>query len=286
MTNELYTLITGASDGFGKALALECASRKMNVILVSLPGTGLSNLASLIEREFEVKAQYFEYDLTVNENYVRLFESIDKNLLRVNILINNAGIGGTHLFTEKDIEFYRRQIELNVMAPTLITHLFIDHLARHNHRGDTHILNVSSLASFFTLPRKQVYGGTKSYLLAFSKSLRRELRHKRIYVSTVCPGGMNTTAIQIMLGRSGAQVSRWSAMDPEDVASIAIDQMLQKKAVIIPGNLNRLALALDRILPGFIKSMITARLMKKLQPATLRSPAMPTRPSITPALST
>ncbi|HEX6180103.1 MAG TPA: SDR family NAD(P)-dependent oxidoreductase [Chitinophagaceae bacterium] len=285
MTNELYTLITGASDGFGKALALECASRKMNVILVSLPGTGLNNLASLIEREFEVKVQYFEYDLTVNENYVRLFESIDKNLLRVNILINNAGIGGTHLFTEKDIEFYRRQIELNVMAPTLITHLFIDHLARHNHRGDTHILNVSSLASFFTLPRKQVYGGTKSYLLAFSKSLRRELRHKRIYVSTICPGGMNTAAIQIMLGRSGAQVSRWSAMDPEDVASIAIDQMLQKKAVIIPGKLNRLALALDRILPGFIKSMITARLMRKLQPATLRSPAMPTRPSITPALS-
>ena len=97
---------------------------------------------------------------------------------------------------------------------------------------------------------------------------------------------MNTIAVQIMINRAGAQLSRWSAMDPEDVASIAIDQMLQKKAVIIPGNLNRLALALDRILPEFIKSMITARLMKKLQPATLRSAIVSSRPSITPALST
>ena len=286
MANEFYTLITGASDGFGKALALECASRKMNVILVSLPGTGLANLASLIEREFEVKAVYFEYDLTVNENYAQLFDSIDKNLLHVNILINNAGIGGTHFFTEKDLAFYRRQIELNVMAPTLLTHLFIHHLASHGHRGETHILNVSSLASFFTLPRKQVYGGTKSYLLAFSKSLRRELRHKKIYVSTICPGGMKTTAVQIMINTSGDHFSRWSAMDPEDVASIAIEQMLQKKEVIIPGNLNRLALVLDRILPGFIKSMITARLMKKLQPATFRPTVLPNRISIAPALST
>src|SRR5687767_8177540 len=106
MANELYTLITGASDGFGKALALECASRKMNVILVSLPGTGLDHLACLIKREFDVKAVYFEYDLTINENYARLFESIGQISLRVNILINNAGIGGTHFFIEKDVEFY------------------------------------------------------------------------------------------------------------------------------------------------------------------------------------
>ena len=285
MANEYYTIITGASEGFGKALALECASRKMNLILVALAGTGLGNLANLIEREFEVKAFHFEYDLTVSENYALLFESIERQLLRVNILINNAGIGGTHFFTEKDIAFYRRQIELNVMAPTLLTHLFIHHLTLHKHAGETHILNVSSLAGFFTLPRKQVYGGTKSYLLAFSKSLRRELRHKKIHVSTICPGGMNTTAVQIMLNRSGDQVSRWSAMDPEDVASIAIGQMLQKREVIIPGNLNRLALALDRILPGFIKSMITARLMKNLQPATLLSPVVPTRTTITPTLT-
>ena len=97
---------------------------------------------------------------------------------------------------------------------------------------------------------------------------------------------MNTIAVQIMINRTGDSMSRWSAMDPEDVASIAIDQMLQKKAVIIPGNLNRLALALDRILPDFIKSMITARLMKKLQPATLRPQVAPVRSPVAPALST
>lgn len=265
MYNEYYTLITGASEGFGKALALECASRKMNVILVSLPGTGLCNLASLIQREFDVKAVYFEFDLTCRENYELLFNEIKQQGLQINVLINNAGIGGTHLFVEKDTDFYIRQIELNVIAPTLLSHLFIQNVPED---CETHILNVSSLAGFFALPRKQVYGGTKSYLLAFSKSLRRELRSRKIYVSTICPGGMNTTALQIMLNKGGTQVGRWSAMDPEDVAKIAIDQMLQKKEVIIPGQLNRLFLALDRILPEFIKSILTAEAMKGLKPVT------------------
>ncbi|HYF33224.1 MAG TPA: SDR family NAD(P)-dependent oxidoreductase [Chitinophagaceae bacterium] len=269
MGTEHYTLITGASEGFGKALALECASRNMNLILVALPGTGLGNLARLIEREFDVKAVFFEYDLTRKDTHVQLFSKMEELGLRANILINNAGIGGTHFFEEKSIEFYCRQIELNVTAPTLLSYLFISQVPA---GYEAHILNVSSLASFFYLPRKQVYGGTKSYLLAFSKSLRKELKHKKIYVSTICPGGMNTVPVQMMINTSGDQFSRWSAMDPEDVAHIAIDKMLQHKELIIPGNWNRLFLALDRILPDFIKVMLTTRAMKKLKPVAMGVP--------------
>jgi len=128
MRNNQYALITGASEGFGKALALECASRGMNVILVALPGTGLENLAAFIERDFEVKAVYFEYDLTRKESYHLLFSGIEEQGLSVNILINNAGMGGTHLFTERDPDYYQKQIELNVIAPTLLSHLFINYL--------------------------------------------------------------------------------------------------------------------------------------------------------------
>jgi len=271
MHKEYYTLITGASEGFGKALALECASRKMNLVLVSLPQTGLARLASFIEKNFEVKAVYFEYDLTKKENCYQLFSIIKEQLLNINILINNAGMGGTHLFTERDTDYYCRQIELNIVAPTLLAHLFINNLEEEK---PAYILNVSSLASFFYLPRKQVYGGTKSYLVSFSKSLRKELMHKKIYVSTVCPGGMNTSIPLIMMNKTGNRVSRWSVMDPEDVAKIAIGKMLKKKEVIIPGNLNRLFLLFDKILPVLLKNMLTGRLMKQLKPVTSYSPSI------------
>jgi len=262
MHNELYTLITGASEGLGKALALECASRGMNIILVALPGAELKNLACYIEKNYGVRVLYFEHDLTKKEEYCKLYEEVKEKNLSVNILINNAGMGGTHFFEEKDAEYYHQQIALNVVAPTLITHLFLGDL-ENNH--PSYILNVSSLASFFYLPKKQVYGGTKSYLVAFSKSLRKELKRKKVYVSTICPGAMNTTLSLILQNRTGPWLGRLSAMNPEDVAKIAMDHMLKRKEQIIPGFLNRFFIVLDKILPRFFKEILTDFQMNRVK---------------------
>jgi len=69
----------------------------------------------------------------------------------------------------------------------------------------------------------------------FFKEPAERTEHQKIYVSTICPGGMNTTPLLILLNRSGNQISRWSVMNPECVAKIAIDKMLQNKEMIIPG---------------------------------------------------
>lgn len=262
MYNEPYALITGASEGFGKALALECAARGMNTILVALPGVELKNLAQYIEKNYSTRVLYFEHDLTHKEECYKLYKQVKEKNLAINILINNAGMGGTHFFEEKDTEYYYYQIALNVIAPTLITHLFLSDLQKNN---ASYILNVSSLAGFFYLPKKQVYGGTKSYLLAFSKSLGRELKRKNVYVSTICPGAMNTTPILILQNRTGPWLGRWSAMNPENVAKIALDDMLNKKEQIIPGILNRLFLSLDKILPAFFKEILTDLQMKRVK---------------------
>lgn len=261
MRNNYYTLITGASEGFGKALALECASRKMNLILVALPFSGLANLAGYIKKNFEVRVVFFEYDLSGNQACYRLFNEISSQGLPVNILINNAGIGGTHFFDDRDAEFYSKQIELNVIVPTLMIRLFLNILELHR---PAYILNVSSLASFFYLPGKQVYGATKSFLLSFSKSLRPELMKKKVYVSVVCPGGMNTNAALTMANFSQKGFNRWSIMNPEAVAKITINKMLKKKEVIIPGRWNRFFLFLDKILPAFIKNWITMLFIKDI----------------------
>ena len=260
MRNKNFALITGASEGFGKALALECAGRSMNLVLVALPGSGLANLACFIERNYEVKVLFFEHDLSKKEECVHLFEEIKQRDMKINMLINNAGMGGTHFFEERDAEYYYRQIELNVVAPTLLTHCFLQILERNS---PSYILNVGSLASFFYLPKKGVYGGTKSYLVAFSKSLRRELKSRNVYVSTVCPGGMNTTPMLILQNKNMKGMGRWSVMNPEEVAKIAIDGMLRRKEVIIPGFWNRLFMFLDKLLPKWFKEILTDRSMKQ-----------------------
>jgi short-subunit dehydrogenase len=263
MTKQSYTLITGASDGFGKALAIECARRKMNLILVALPGSELHQLAGFIERNFLVDVISFERDLTIEDDCYDLHVKIREAGVTVSILINNAGIGNTQLFIETRPELFKKQIKLNVFATTLLTSLFIPELRKNK---QSHILNVGSLCCFFYLPKKQVYGATKSFIYFFSKSLRRELKKENISVSVVCPGGMNTNFHVSLINKTGNLLSRISILDPEQVAPIVIHKMLKGKEVIVPGIVNRFSMFLDKLLPAFVKNMFTDKLMEDLKP--------------------
>ena len=262
MFNKNYCLITGASEGFGKALALECASRKMNLILVALPGPELYYLADFIERNYKVDVVAIEKDLSVEENCILVFKEVQDLKLPVNMLINNAGLGSTMLFSEGRMSFYQKQIKLNITATTLLTHLFLEMLKAN---GPSYILNVGSLCSYFFLPKKQVYGATKSFLFFFSKSLRREVKNDGIHVSVICPGSMNTNLSVTMLIKSSGWLSRLSVMNPEEVAPVAIDGLLKGKEVIIPGRINKLFLLMDKLLPAFVKKMITGNQMKNIK---------------------
>ena len=261
--NNHYVLITGASEGFGKALALECAARGRNLVLVALPTPELYYLGIFIEKNYQVDVITIEADLSDIEECVKVYEAVIAKKIQLNILINNAGIGGTHFFEERNARDYFRQIQLNVAAPTILARLFLPMLKSN---GPAHILNVSSLASFFCLPKKQVYSATKSYLLAFSRSLRKELKQSNIHVSVLCPGGMNTTPSLTLANRTCTWLSQWSIMDPEVVAEFAMDRMFRNKEVIIPGQLNRFFLALDKMLPHIIKEKLIAIQMRKFIP--------------------
>lgn len=253
MKTKLYTLITGSSEGFGKALAIECAKRKMNLILVSLPDSGLNQLAEFIIQNYNVDVVPIEKDLAVEENCMMLFKEVEQLNLAVNMLINNVGLGSTMFFKEGNIDFYQKQLKLNVMVTTLLTSLFLDMLKTNT---PSHILNVSSLSCFFYLAKKQVYGATKSYVYSFSKSLRAELSSDGINVSVICPGGMNTNPTTIMTNKSNNWLARQSIMNPEEVASIAIKGLLNRDEIIIPGFMNKLFLLVDKLLPSFIIKII------------------------------
>jgi len=261
MISKHYTIITGASEGLGKSFAIECASRQMNLILVSLPDSGLTELAIFIRRNFKVSVCTFETDLSLSSACYDLFLEIERRNLSLNTLINNAGMGNTGFFDEGSPDFYEKQIRLNVLATTVITHLFIKSL---KDKTPAYILNVGSLASFFYLPKKQVYGGTKSYIYYFSKSLKKELQSKGVYVSVLCPGGINTNLSVTLINKNSPWSTRITIMNPEEVAVIAINGLLKGKEVIIPGRLCKFFLLMDKVLPSALKALMTSRTMKKI----------------------
>ncbi len=253
MKTKLYTLITGSSEGFGRELAIECARRKMNLILVSLPDSGLNDLAKFIMQTYLVDVVTLEKDLCLEENCISLYQEIEQMNLAVNVLINNVGLGSTMFFKEGNINFYQKQLKLNVMATTVLTSLFLGMLEENK---PSHILNVSSLSCFFFLAKKQVYGASKSYVYSFSKSLRSDLKFDNINVSVVCPGGMNTNPTTINTNNSLHWLAKKSIMNPDEVAEIAIRGMLNRKEIIIPGKMNKIFLLINKLLPSFVIKMI------------------------------
>lgn len=259
MSTTYFTLVTGASEGLGKFLALECAARRMNLVLVSLPGTGLENLCSFISGNFDVRVEYFETDLSVSGSCNTLVREIETRNLKINMLINNVGVGSSGMFEDRAIEFYEKQIMLNVMCTTIITRLLIKDLALCR---PSYILNVGSLASFFTLPQKQVYGGTKSYIYAFSKALDMEFGEKGVTVSVLCPGGINTNLALTLLNKNMPWLSKQSIMNPENVAKVAIRGLLSGQKVIVPGKINNVFLLMNSIVPSFLKNQIIGRGMR------------------------
>lgn len=261
MQSKVYTLITGSSEGLGKALAIECAKRGMNLVLVALPGAELYALAALIKASYPVDVVCIGKDLCRDESCMELYTEVTTLHLPVNMLINNAGMGSTVLFEQGSPGLYEKQIRLNVLATTLITRLFLPLLQCHDR---SYILNVGSLAGFFYLPKKNVYGATKSFIYFFSKSLKAELKKSSVRVSVLCPGGLNTNPAVTLMNRTGSCLSRLSIMDPAEVVPVAINGLLTGKEVIIPGRLNNFFVLLDKILPNAIKEILTGVTMRKV----------------------
>ena len=260
--NTNFTLVTGASKGFGKAMSLELAGRGMNLVLIALPNSGLKELSRFIENNYDVKVYYLEEDLSIIDTYNEIFDFIENNNINIKYLINNAGILSRGFFEDLENQFVIDQIEVNVLAPTVLIKLLLPNLKQNAPAG---ILNISSMASFFALPKKQVYGGTKAYLISFSKSLRKELKKDHISVTTICPGAMNTTTQLCYQNRILGFMARESTLTPEVAAKIAIDGMLRGKKVIVPGFINRCFVALDKVLPEFIEDRLTNGEIKKLE---------------------
>ncbi len=245
MVQKKYTLITGASCGLGREFAVECARRGMNLILISLPHEELLDLGEQLSADYSVRVVCREADLTDLHRLEELISEIMKQY-SVDVLINNAGVGGTMFFEQATVEYLDRMIQLNIRATTLITRLLIPMLVS---QPNAYILNVSSLATFSPVPFKTIYPASKAFIFHFTRGLHAELKDTGVHACVLTPGPILTNHDVVKRINGQSFYVKLSIMSPERIAAIAIDKMLRGKHTIIPGFMNRFNAFVIRMVP-------------------------------------
>jgi short-subunit dehydrogenase len=258
MKENKYALITGASKGLGKAFAMNLASRGINVLLVALHGEGLPELSADIKNKFGVEVDYLEINLRDSS---AVHEIADwSNKVDISILINNAGIGGAKAFELAGVEYLDAMISINIRSLTLLTYLLLPNLKK---QSKSYILNVASMASFSPIAFKTVYPASKSFVYSFSCCLKEELKNTCVSVSVLHPGPMKTNAEVSKRIESQGFLAKLGIQSPEEVAGIAIRNLIGGKTMIIPGYMNKFNWLMMKIIPTRIGVPIISNIVKR-----------------------
>ncbi len=256
-----YTLITGGSRGIGNALAWECASRGMNLLLVSKQAEGLNSAVQSLRDEFKVDIKSFLVDLRDLDAPQKVVNWCSENGYRVDILINNAGVAGTADFSKSPLSYSDERIMVNIRSLVLLTRLFLPELQSHS---KAHILNMGSLSAYYPLPFKSVYGASKAFVVSFSRAINEELRGGTVQITVINPNGVRTNPDTFKRINTHSRILKFLfIMDAGDIARIAIDKMLKGKLVVVPGFMNRFLILISRFIPSRIKEKLIAHIFGK-----------------------
>lgn len=258
-----YALVTGASSGLGLALAEALARRGRNLILVARQRGALESIACELSQRFGIEALFRVCDLTEPLQLTGLLHELEQGERRIDLLVNNAGIGSAGLYIEQDWRHEQELIELNMLALARLCHTLG---AGMKARGSGQILNVASLAAFQPGPLMANYFASKAYVLHLSEALRSELAPFGVGVSVLCPGPV-ATAFFRRAGMHSAGLERHGRMaSPERIALAAVRGLEKNRAIIIPDWRQRLLPQLLRLTPRALVRRLSMRMIRPLLP--------------------
>lgn len=248
-----YALITGATKGIGKAIAMELASRMYNVLLVARSEDLLKEVADEIKTKYSANVQYLPLDLSVQNASENILQWVEKNNFPVSILINNAGYTIWNEFEKSNLKEQLNMLQLNIISMVSLTHSLLPVLHK---QKQAYILNVASTSAYQAIPTMSTYAASKSFVILFTRGLRLELINSTVSVSCLSPGTTETD----FMNRANMEALKETAakfnMKPEVVAKIAIEGMLKKKAEIIPGFINWISVKMTYLMPKSIAENI------------------------------
>jgi len=292
----MNVLITGASGGLGRAMAMDCARRGYNLFLTDISVTALEAISTGIVRQYGVKVHTQACDLTKKEAVHKMLENAGEKGIEFDMLLNVAGIDCEGGFTERSADELMSMIGINVEATINLTHQVLERREKSllkqqmpaaqieqteiqkqcgalielenkrisNAGKPFYIVFVSSLASLYPMPLKAAYAASKRFLYDFAFALASELEPQGINVTTLCPGGLATNEESIAGIAAQGFFGNLTTSPVEKIARRTINKVMRGRRTYIPGALNSALGVAGKILP---RALIAWAIQKRWQKA-------------------
>ena len=248
---EKNIIITGASQGIGKAISLELARQGANLYLISRNQTKLENLRKEL-LAFNKKPHIFPADVSSYEDIKKTFDKIGKLTGKIDGLINNAGHSYPEYFKAIPIKEFDKSVRVNYLGSVYCTWLAYPYLS-----NGAFVSFTSSVAGFMGVFGYSSYAGPKFALFGLAETLAQELAHKKVNVSVLCPPDTETPGFETENKTKPYETKKisegGSLMKPEKVAQIFVKRLQKGKFLITCNFESALYFRLHGILPGLVR---------------------------------
>ena len=242
-----YAVIAGGSKGIGYAIAEALARRGYNLVLIARHLDSLIATKKKLESTYPIHVEVLQMDLAKDESAAAIAQWCTEKNIRLKILCNVAGLGGSNDYLSLPLDSLRYMINLNIGSCMALSLTLLPLLEKN---APSFILNVASMAGLAPIPTKNMYSATKSAVVFFSYSLRYQLKNKNISVSVLCPGPVYTKPeIVEYTKRNLGWLGKQMAISPKWVGEIAVRKTLKGKLMIVPGGVSKIMAFFVRILP-------------------------------------
>lgn len=248
-----YALVTGASSGIGWHISRELAARAYSIVAVSNQPNQLNTLKSELEKDYGIKVETLDCDLSRVDAAENIFNFCQEKKLQVEVLVNNAGILVYGEVVSVDINTAKTILQLHMNTPVMLCRLFGEFMKTN---GKGYILNVSSISAVMPYPTIALYGPTKTFLRKFTRALRTEMKGCGVNVSCLLPGATATALYDNKKINIPLAIKLGVMKKPESIARAGVKALFNERAECIPGLLNKFAMLFTLIIPhaliGFI----------------------------------
>ncbi len=259
-------LVTGGSGGIGLELAKCFARDGWGLILVARKESTLDEAATELKELGAPDVRTIAENLTDPQAPQRIYDTVKKDGVKLDALVNNAGFGSNAFFFIEPEKQQDEMLAVNIGALTKLTRLFLPDLQL---KKRAYVLNVASTASFLPGPLMAVYYASKAYVLSLSVALANETAGSGVTVTALCPGP-TATGFGDRAGVGDTPLFR-RTMSAVQVAQVGYRGMRRGQVIVVPGWRSKLAVWGSRLVPRATAARLARRVQELGRPADRKS---------------